>query len=177
MCDRYFVMLLPPQAGGWNSYSFQSPDWLIDRAKACPLTVVADAVEGWLKSPGEAQRVRALFGNRRQWFAGELVYAVRGEFQKDYESLRRSLITSTQEQVESMRVEKIRLSLEVGRLDMRLRSLRRRLRRVTVPLVEGFRAHGHPVLAECVDESGEVGVYIEDGRVAAVNGQAVEVTP
>ncbi len=47
-------------------------------------------------------------------------------------------------------------------------------RRIVTEMAE---ERGFLVLAECVDESGEVGVYIEEGRVVAVNGQAVEVTP
>ncbi|MCO4101090.1 MAG: hypothetical protein HEQ38_17185 [Gemmatimonas sp.] len=40
-------------------------------------------------------------------------------------------------------------------------------------LTEMAEERGFLVLAETVDESGDVGVYIEEGRVAAVNGQAV----
>ena len=42
-------------------------------------------------------------------------------------------------------------------------------------VTEMAEQRGYLVLAETVDESGEVGVYIEEGRVVAVNGQAVEV--
>jgi hypothetical protein len=45
-------------------------------------------------------------------------------------------------------------------------------RRIVTEMAE---ERGFLVLCEVVDESGEVGVYIEDGRVAAVNGLAVEV--
>lgn len=41
-------------------------------------------------------------------------------------------------------------------------------------MVEMAEARGYLILAELVDESGEVGVYIEDGRVAAINGVPVE---
>jgi hypothetical protein len=42
-------------------------------------------------------------------------------------------------------------------------------------LAEMAAEKGFVVLCETVDESGTVGVYIEDGNVAAVNGQAVTV--
>jgi hypothetical protein len=44
-------------------------------------------------------------------------------------------------------------------------------------VTEMAQERGFLVIAEVVDESGEVGVFIEDGRVVAVNGQAVEVAP
>jgi len=42
-------------------------------------------------------------------------------------------------------------------------------------VTEMAQAKGYMILAELVDESGDVGFYIEDGRVAAVNGVPVEV--
>ncbi len=44
-------------------------------------------------------------------------------------------------------------------------------RRIVTEMAE---SRGYKVLAEVVDESGDVGVYIEDGRVAAINGVPVQ---
>ena len=41
-------------------------------------------------------------------------------------------------------------------------------------VAELAKVSGHQVWMEIVDTSGEVGVYIEDGQVAAVDGEPVE---
>lgn len=155
-CRNYVVVLLPPQMGGWNSYSYESPDWLIDEAKACPTTAVVDAVESWLKSPGVCQRVHEVFSATPQEFPEIVVHRLRREFADRY---RHELepARAVQEQVARFEAERAALLRETGRLENRLASLRRQVRKLAVQSVEANRAHGVPVLA--MEQSAPTYVY------------------
>lgn len=156
-CRSYVVVLLPPQAGGWNSYGYDAPDWIIDEAKACPTSVIVDAVEGWLKKPYWAQHVRDdVFQRHQQWFSERAVEEIRREFKRKYE-LESLDVQKLRDEVKCLERDRLSLILEVGRIEERLRTLRRRLRKVAVPLVESTRARGVPVLA--MEQSAPTYVY------------------